>query len=180
MTLKIAGIDPDQRTFTVGIVDEHGIELSNVIFDNRAAGYVEAVELLSTHSVGHVGIEGSARWGANVSIAVVAAGLDAREVPASRSAGQRCSRRLDKTDAVDAICCARALQAEPTLGPVQTLRVCDPLVAKIEAVLEHRRALVATRTLMLHHVGDEITKLSTEIGDQLVMIGKIEVRNHAA
>jgi transposase len=176
MTPNVAGIDPHQNTFTVGIVDEHGIELSNATFDNCAAGYVEAIELLSTHRVEHVGIEGSARWGVHVAIAVVAAGFDAREVPASRSAGQRRSRRLDKTDAVDAICCARALQAEPTLGPAQTLNVYDPLVAKIEAVLEHRRALVATRTLMLHHIGDQITKLPTEVRDQLVMVGKIEVR----
>ena len=88
MTSNVAGIDPHQNTFTVGIVDEHGIELSNATFDNRAAGYVEAIELLSTHRVEHVGIEGSARWGAHVAIAVVAAGFDAREVPASRSASQ--------------------------------------------------------------------------------------------
>jgi len=176
MGSNTAGIDPHQDTFTVGIVDQHGIELSNVTFDNRAEGYVAAIELFATHSVHQVGIEGSARWGAHVAIAVMAAGFDAREIPASRSAAQRRSRRLEKTDAVDAVCCARALQAEPTLGPVQTLEVYDATVAKIEAVLEHRRALVATRTLMLHHVGDQITKLPTAIRDQLTMTGKIESR----
>ena len=45
---------------------------------------------------------------------------------------------------------ARALLAEPSLGPVQALEVYDALVAKIEAVLEHRRMLVETRTLVLH------------------------------
>ena len=63
---------------------------------------------------------------------------------------------------------ARALLAEPTLGPVQALEVYDPLVAKIEAVLEHRRMLVAVRTLALHHVADQIAKLPIEIRDQLV------------
>ncbi|WP_420437274.1 transposase [Candidatus Poriferisodalis sp.] len=38
--------------------------------------------------------------------------------------------------------------AEPTLGPVQALEAYDPAVAEIEAVLEHRRTLVAARTLM--------------------------------
>ena len=52
-------------------------------------------------------------------------------MPAQRSAAQRRSRRLDKTDAVDAVAAARALLAEPTLVPVQTLEVFDPLVAKI-------------------------------------------------
>ena len=63
-----------------------------------------------------------------------------------------------------------------TLGPVQTLEVYDPLVAEIEAVLEHRRALVAARTLGLHHVADQISKLPTEIRDQLTTGGKIESR----
>jgi transposase len=83
---------------------------------------------------------------------------------------------LDKTDVVDAVAVARALLAEPTLGPVQTLEVYYPLVAKIEAVLEHRRALVETRTLMLHHVQAQLAKLPIEIRDQLTSRGSIESR----
>lgn len=176
MTAHIGGIDPHQKNFTVGIIDQHGIKIDHQTFDNTAHGYVEAIDLLNTHSVQLIGVEGSAKWGAHVSIALVAGGFDAREVPPSRSAAQRRSRRLEKTDAVDAIATARALQAEPTLGPVQTLEVYDAVVAKIEAVLEHRRALVATRTLMLHHIGDQIAKLPTEIRDQLSTTGKIEGR----
>ena len=66
--------------------------------------------------------------------------------------------------------------AEPTLGPVQTLEVYDPLAAEIEAVLEHRRALVAARTLGLHHVADQISKLPAEIRGQLTSDDKIESR----
>ena len=177
MTLPVGGIDPHQDTFTVGVVDAHGVEITHETFDNTAAGYGAAVDLLdAAGGVGQVGVEGSAKWGAHVAIALTAAGFDTREVPASRSAAQRRSRRLGKTDAVDAIASARALQAEPTLGPVQALEVYDPLVARIEAVLEHRRALVAARTLMLHHVGDQISKLPTEIRDQLTTDGKIESR----
>jgi hypothetical protein len=54
------------------------------------------------------------------------------------------------------------------LGPVQTLEIYDPLVAKLEAVLEDRRMLVAVRTLALHHVADQIAKLPTEIRDLLI------------
>ena len=43
-------------------------------------------------------------------------------------------------------------------------------------MLEHRRALVAVRTLGLHHVGDQIAKLPTEIRDQLSTHSKIESR----
>ena len=153
MTSPVGGIDPHQDTFTIGIVDAHGVEITHETFDSTAAGYLEAIDLLDAHGVRQVGVEGSAKWGAHVAIALAAAGFDTREVPASRLAAQRRSRRLDKTDAVDAVSAARALLAEPTLGPVQALEIYDPLVAKIEAVLEHRRALVAARTLMLHHSG---------------------------
>lgn len=176
MTSPVAGIDPHQDTYTIGIVDPNGVELAHESFPTSAAGYLEGVELLTAHGVEQVGIEGSAGWGAHAAIALVAAGFDCREVPAQRSAAQRRSRRLDKTDVVDAVAAARALLAEPTLGPVQTLEVYDPLVAKIEAVLEHRRMLVAARTLVLHHAQDQIAKLPVEVRDQIATSGKIESR----
>ena len=176
MTAPVGGIDPHQDQFTLGIVDGNGVEIIHETFLNTGAGFIAAIDTLTAHSVEMVGVEGSASWGAHVAIAVVGAGFDAREVPAQRSATQRRARRLDKTDVVDAVAAARALLAEPTLGPVQTLEVYDPLVAGIEAVLEHRRALVATRTLLLHHAADQIAKLPIEIRDQLDTVGKIESR----
>ncbi len=173
MTSAVGGIDLHQDTFTVGIVDANGVEVTH---ESTAAGCAAAIDLLDAHGVELVGIEGSAKWGAHVAIALAAERFDACEVPPSRSAAQRRSRRLDKTDAVDAVASARALLAEPTLGPVQALEVFDPLVAEIEAVLEHRRALAAARTLGLHHVADQISKLPTEIRDQLTSHGKIESR----
>jgi transposase len=176
MPPSIAGIDPHQATFTVGIIDGHGIEIVHDTFANSASGFCAALELLATHRVETVGVEGSASWGAHVAIALHAAHLDVREVPAQRSAQQRRARRLAKTDAVDAISAARALQSEPSLGPAQALELYDSLVAKIEAVLEHRRIVVAARTLLLHWAQDQIAKLPTEIRDQLTTNGKIEGR----
>jgi transposase len=176
MPSALAGIDPHQDSITVGIIDLNGVELAHQTFPTTSAGYLDAIDLLHVHDVGQVGVEGSASWGAHASIALVAAGFDAREVPAQRSAAQRRARRLEKTDAVDSVAAARALLAEPTLGPVQTLEVYDPLVAKIEAVLEHRRMLVDVRTLVLHHAQDQINKLPVEIRDQLTSNGKIEGR----
>ena len=125
MTPPVGGIDPHQDTFTVGIVDRCGVEMVHETFSNSAAGYGEAIDLLDSHAVRQVGVEGSAKWGAHVAIALAAAGFDAREVPASRSAAQRRSRRLEKTDAVDAVASARALLAEPELGPAQALEAYD-------------------------------------------------------
>lgn len=176
MTSPVAGIDPHQDTYTIGIVDPNGVELAHQTFPTSAAGYLDGIELLSSHAVEQVGIEGSASWGAHAAIALTAAGFDCREVPPQRSAAQRRARRLDKTDAVDAVAAARALLAEPSLGPVQTLEIYDPLVAKIEAVVEHRRMLVTVRTLVLHYVQDQLSKLPVEIRDQLSTTGMIESR----
>ncbi len=117
MALPVGGIDGHQDTFTVGIVDHHGVETCHETFDNTADGYVAAIDLLDSHGVVGVGVEGSAKWPAHIAVALAAAKFDAREVPASRSAAQRRSRRLEKTDAVDAVASARALLAEPTLRP---------------------------------------------------------------
>lgn len=176
MTAAVAGIDPHQDTFTVGIVDLNGVEITHGSFPNSGVGYCDAIDLLRAHGVELVGVEGSASWGSHVSVALVVAGFDAREVPPQRSSGQRRARRLAKTDWVDAVATARALLAEPGLGPVQVLEAYDPLVAKIEAVLEHRRTLVSLRTLALHHVQDQLAKLPTSIRDQLGTHGKIESR----
>jgi transposase len=176
MPSALAGIDPHQDSITVGIIDLNGVEVTHQTFPTTSAGYLETIDLLHEHDVDQVGVEGSASWGAHASIALVAAGFDAREVPAQRTAAQRRARRLEKTDAVDSVAAARALLAEPSLGPVQTLEVFDSLVAKIEAVLEHRRMLVDVRTLVLHHAQDQIVKLPVEIRDQLTSTGKIEGR----
>ena len=111
-----------------------------------------------------------------MAVALPAAGLGAREAPASRSAAQRRSGRLDKTGAVDAAASARASSAEPALGPVQALEAYGPLVAETEAALEHRRGLAAARTLMLRHVADQTAGLPAETRDQLSTDGETESR----
>ena len=89
MSAPVGGIDPHQDTYTIGIVDPNGVELAHESFPTSAAGYLDGIELLSTHGVKQVGIEGSAGWGAHAAVALVAAGFDCREVPAQRSAAQR-------------------------------------------------------------------------------------------
>lgn len=179
MPATIAGIDPHQDQFTVGVVDGNGVELALATFPNSGVGYGDAIALLATHQVSLIGVEGSGSWGAHVAIALVAAGFDAREVPAQRCAAQRRARRLAKTDAVDAVAAARAVLAEPTLGPVQALDAHDPALAQLQAVLEHRRMLVDLRVLRLHHIGDQLAKLPTEIRDHLGTRGKLESRLRA-
>ena len=176
MAATTGGIDPHRDTFTVGVVDEHGVEIAVASFGNCGLGYGDAIDLLTRHGVSRVGVEGSGLWGRHVAIALVMAGFDVREVPAQRTASRRRARRQPKTDRVDAVATARALLAEPTLGPAQLFELNDPVVAEIEAVLDHRRALLAVRMQFLAAVGDQLAKLPTEIRDQLGTSGKIEER----
>jgi hypothetical protein len=68
---------------------------------------------------------------------------------------------------------------EPGVGVVVGLDLADgrAVVAKVHRAtfmpLEHRRCLVAARTLMLHYAQDQLAKLPTEIRDQLPTTGKI-------
>jgi hypothetical protein len=87
MTTPVAGIDPHQTQFSVGVVDSTGVELAHASFPNSAQGFIDVIDLLVTHSVDQVGIEGSVSWGAHVAIALTAAGFDTREVPAQRCGG---------------------------------------------------------------------------------------------
>lgn len=51
-----AGIDPHQKTFTIGIVDSVGVEIHVETFDNTGAGYAAAIDTLTTNGVRRVGI----------------------------------------------------------------------------------------------------------------------------
>lgn len=58
MTSSVAGIDPHQDSFTVGVVDPNGVEVVHETFPNAAATYCSAIELLTGNGVDQVGIEG--------------------------------------------------------------------------------------------------------------------------
>ncbi len=62
MTNSVAGIDPHQDTFTIGIGDGNGVEITNDTFANTAIGFCAASDLLRSHSVMMDGVEGSASW----------------------------------------------------------------------------------------------------------------------
>lgn len=179
MALNTAGIDTHQDTLTIGIVDSNGIEGCVEVVANTASGFAEAAELLTTHSVETVGIECSGSWGANCAVALHAFGYDVREVPPTRGAWQRRSRRLAKTDAIDAVCIARAMLAEPDLGPAQALEIYSPVLAEVQAVLDHRKALVETRKLMLSYAQSQLWKLPAELRDQVPTTGPTDKRLRA-
>jgi hypothetical protein len=57
MAPPVAGIDPHQEGFTGGVVDANGVELAHASFDNCAAGFADAIDMLRSHRVAQVGVE---------------------------------------------------------------------------------------------------------------------------
>ncbi len=93
MSFPVGGIDPHQDTFTVGIVDENGVEIVHEAFANTAAGYGAAIGLLAAHGANRVGVEGSAKWGAHAAILSPAV----RPPPRARTASAGSRRSSTKT-----------------------------------------------------------------------------------
>ncbi len=104
-----------------------------------------------------VGVEGSASWGAHVGDRARRRRVRCPRGPRAalrRSSGAHVgwTRPTPSTRSPQPGRCSPS----PPSGPPQALEIYDPLVAKIEAVLEHRRCWSTVRTLVLHHVQDQL------------------------
>ena len=178
MTPPVAGIDPHQDSFTVGIVDANGVELDpRVVPDDAPPATSTAIELLTAHGVVRVGIEGSASWGAHVAIALVAAGFDCSRSPTATvggaasgsSAGQDRRRRrrrhgagvAGRTDARTRCRRSRCMTRwSPRSKPCSSTVACWSRSARWSFTTSRTRS----------------SKLPIEIRDQLSTTGKIESR----
>ena len=113
MTAPIAGIDPHQAQFTVGIVDANGVEVVHDSFPQHRPRVHRRDRTCWSHAVSPRSALRARRVGARTSRSPSwRPGSTPARCPHS---GQR-SRRLAKTDAVDAVAAARALLAEPLVG----------------------------------------------------------------
>jgi transposase len=115
------GIDTHKRTLAACAVDDVGRVLDERTFSCDRAGFVElAAWAAGVASDVRIGIEGSASYGAPVAHHLIAAGFVVREVPPHLSRRERGrSRRLGKSDPVDALAIARVTLREPDLPPVR-------------------------------------------------------------
>ena len=108
------GIDPHKRTLTATVLDRRGGLIGTRSFRVSGEGHRE-LEAWAT-SYGRVqrwGIEGASGLGRHTSIFLARRGYDVRDVNPGRTAEQSRKRRQGKTDKLDSLRIAQAVQADP-------------------------------------------------------------------
>jgi transposase len=156
-----AGIDTHKDTLAVAVVDQVGLPVARVEEPNTRAGCVRIGELLATHHVTRVGVEGSGHYGRCVAAYLVLdwdqSGVAVLEVPTSMTSRERGARpSKGKTDPVDAVAIARITMRESDLPPVR-LAVGD--AADLRVLLDYREDLVAERRDLVNRIHGDLTGL---------------------
>jgi Transposase len=156
-----AGIDTHKDTLAVAVVDQVGLPIVRVEEPNTRSGFVRIGELLATHQVTRVGIEGSGSFGRCVAPYLVLdwdqPGVAVLEVPTVMTSRERGARPgKGKTDPVDAVAIARITMRESDLPPVR-LAVGD--AADLRALLDYREDLVSERSDLVNRVHADLAGL---------------------
>jgi transposase len=140
----VGGVDPHADTFHVAVVTATGRAVGDAQFPATAEGYRSALGFLSGAGVvDRIGVEGAAGYGAGLTRALSAAGIDVVEVERpSRSA----RRRAGKSDRLDAYHAARAVLAQRS-SPIK-----DPAVEGLRALHVARRSAVKARTATMNQI----------------------------
>ncbi|MGY2033337.1 IS110 family RNA-guided transposase [Nocardia gipuzkoensis] len=144
----VAGVDTHADTIHVAVVDGVGRELGDEEFPTTTTGYRAALEFLASFGTVEVaGIEGTSSYGAGITRAVLAAGIEVCEVIRP----ERSVRRMrGKSDPIDAYQAARAVvsgraSATPKTEHIEALRALNNA---------RRSAVKATTAAMnqIHHM----------------------------
>ena len=122
------GVDTHQDLHVAAALDQLGRVLSTQSFPTTIAGYRQLLTWLRQHGqVGKVGVEGTGSYGAALARHLAGAGIEVIEVARPN---RQVRRRYGKTDIVDAIAAARAVQSGEATGkpkshdgPVEALRM---------------------------------------------------------
>lgn len=140
-----AGADTHADTIHIAVVTEHGQNLADQEFTTTAAGYAQAISFITTHGVVQTfGIEGTSSYGAGLTRAARAAGLDVLEV---NRPDRHERRRKGKSDPLDAYAAARAVAFERATTPPK-----DEQIEGIRALLNVRRSAVKATTAAINQI----------------------------
>jgi transposase len=121
------GVDTHQDLHVAAALDQLGRVLGTESFPTTVAGYRQLLAWLRRHGqLDKVGVEGTGSYGAALARQLTAAGVEVLEVARPN---RQVRRRFGKTDVVDAIAAARAVQSGEATGkpkshdgPVEALR----------------------------------------------------------
>ncbi len=163
----VVGVDTHQQVHVAAVITTLGAMLASASFPTTATGYRDLIAWArSWGELLRVGVEGTGSYGAGLSRALRAAGIDVVEVNRPDRAMRR---RRGKTDAVDAEAAARAVvagQATTTPksadGPVEAMRVLklakdSAMKARVQAINQLKAVLVNAESSLR----DELSPLTT-------------------
>lgn len=142
--MAVIGVDTHKRSLAACAVDVVGVVIDERHFECDGAALAAFVSWAKALAgADRIGVEGSASYGAPVARALVAAGLEVREVPPHLSRRERTrSRRPGKSDPGDALAIARVTLREPNLPPVRL----DDRTEQLGLLLDAREDLVNAQT----------------------------------
>ncbi len=144
-TLIVAGADTHLDTIHVAAISMTGSLIGDREFPTTRTGYAAAIRFLtSLGQVERIGVEGTASYGAGLTRALTAAGIDVVEV----SRAVKSTRRLKgKSDPLDAYSAARTALADNGLATPK-----DDATAGLRALHIARRSAVKQRTAVINQL----------------------------
>jgi transposase len=144
-TLIVAGADTHLDTIHVAAISMTGALIGDREFPTTRTGYAAAIRFLtSSGQVQRIGVEGTASYGAGLTRALSAAGIDVVEV----SRAVKSTRRLKgKSDPLDAYSAARTALAGDGLATPK-----DHATAGLRALHVARRSAVKHRTAVINQL----------------------------
>ena len=143
--LIVAGADTHADTLHVAAISMTGIAVGDREFAATRAGYAAAIRFLtSLGQVERIGVEGTASYGAGLTRALTAAGVEVVEV----TRAVKSTRRLKgKSDPLDAYSAARTALAGDGLSTPK-----DQATAGLRALHIARRSAVKHRTAVINQI----------------------------
>jgi transposase len=142
LSIRITGgVDTHKDVHVAAALDQMGRSLGTASFPVTAAGYQELHRWLATFGpVDTVGVEGTSSYGAGLARYLAESGVTVLEV---NRPNRQDRRNFGKSDTLDAISAARAVQAGRALG---TPKSTDGTVEAIRMLRVARRGAVKGRT----------------------------------
>lgn len=143
--LIVGGADTHADTVHLAAISITGAAMGDREFPTTRAGYAAAIRFLrSLGQVQRIGVEGTASYGAGLTRALIAAGIEVVEV----SRAVKSSRRLKgKSDPLDAYSAARTALAGDGLATPK-----DDATAGLRALHHARRSAVKHRTAVINQL----------------------------
>ncbi|HVQ18297.1 MAG TPA: IS110 family transposase [Actinomycetes bacterium] len=161
-----AGIDTHADTHTVAALDELGRLLGHATFAATSLGYEQLLGWLTIHGrVVAVGVEGTGSYGAGIARHLNGHGFRIIEVDRP---DRRMRRHHGKSDPVDAVAAARAVQAGTATG---TPKSRDGVVESIRALRVARHGAIKAHTAAINALRQTIITGPTDLREQLTGLG---------